>query len=385
MKTQFNASHRGRIPVLIVIGVVVVIAAAYVSKIWVPVWFHLPVPVTVNGQSYKVKSGTGVHSFLSHNFDLVSYQGILKTDTGMILNAQGGKPPQIKIDGHALRGGEKIVRGGTITLVKGADVIHPTAQKSVPIPPKTVLQGKGRLIGLARAGSPGATLETIDTVTGKVLKSVNATAAIDTLLQAYQTSGVKSRVVALTFDDGPHATSTAGILAVLQQQKVKATFFELGVNIKRYPSLSKACASNGNLVGLHSWDHKDFTKLSADQIHTQLQNTQEAFKKASGQTSHWFRLPYGNSTTSIDGQIIKRGFDLAYWTVDTNDWRRPGADTIAARAISGASPGAIILMHDGGGDRSQTVAALPKIITTLKAQGYTFVTIDELYHLAGGK
>lgn len=376
--------RRSKLP-FVLLGAVAVAAVIYVALVWAPVWFHLPVAVTINGKSYQVKSGTDIHTYLGETFDLSAYQGALKVDTGQVLDPKGGKPPRITVDGHALRKRERILRGGDIVLAKGADIVHKTAKRPVSIAEKTVLQGKGSLISLEHAGAAGTKLETVDTVTGKVLSSVEATAPIDTVLQAWQTSRAKQRVIALTFDDGPHPTYTQGIVAVLQQQKVPATFFELGTNIKRYPALTQACVNSGSLVGLHSWDHKDFTKLSVDQINKQIQDTQAIYKKTTGKTAHWFRLPYGNSTTQIDGQLTTQGLNLAYWTVDTNDWRRPGADTIAARAISGAAPGAIILMHDGGGDRSQTVAALPKIITTLKAQGYTFVTVDQLYHICSGK
>jgi len=361
--------------------------AAYVSYIWIPVWFHLPVAVTVNSQPYKVKSGTKVRSFLESTFNLASYQGSLKLDTGQVLDPAGGKPAAIALDGHPLQGGERIRLGGNaITLKRGEDIVHATAQKTVALAPKVRLQGgNGRLISLVRAGRPGTALQTIDTVTGKVLSSKVTTPAIDTVLQAYTTTRVKSRVVALTFDDGPNDGETQAILAVLKEEKVKATFFELGSNIKRYPALTRACVAGGNLVGLHSWDHKDFTKLNASQISAQMSDSQAALKAATGKPSSWFRMPYGSSTTTIDAQVSGQGFRLAYWTVDPNDWSRPGTNTIAARVIGAARPGAVILMHDGGGDRTQTVAALPKIIKELKAKGYTFVTLDELYKLSGGK
>jgi len=358
---------------------------AFVAYTWGPVWFHLPVPVTVNGHAYEVKSGTKVRTFLSAHFNLVSYQGALKADTGQVLDPKGGKLPRIKVDGHVLYAHEQIGRRATITLARGADIIHPTKQKTVTLSPKAAVKGNGALIGPLHAGKSGTELQTIDTVTGKVLTSKVITPPVDMLLRAYVTTTVKPKVVALTFDDGPHKDYTAAILAILQQEKIPATFFELGNNIKRYPALSKAVVSGGNLVGLHSWDHKDFTKLTAAQIDSQLGRTQTAFKAATGWETSWFRLPYGNSTPQVDGQLVTHGFRLAYWTVDTNDWKRPGPDAIVAAALKGARPGAIILMHDGGGDRSQTVAALPKIIAGLKAQGYGFVTVDGLYKLSGGK
>ena len=387
MRKNPRPKHRRWLSFLLIGLAAALAVAAYGAYVWVPVWFHLPVSVTVDSRPYKVESGTKILTFLNDNFDLTSYQGELKVDTGQVLDPKGGEPVVITVDGHSLRSGERIRFGGNaIKLARGADVVHATAVKPVALAPKISLQGgNGRLIGLLRAGRTGTTLQTIDTVTGKVLSSKEATPAVDTLLQAYTSTRVNRRVVALTFDDGPWPSSTAAIVSILKQQQVKATFFELGSNIKSHPELTRACVNGGNLVGLHSWDHKDFTKLSADQISDQLSRSQAAFKAATGQSTRWFRLPYGASTTQIDGQLALKNFRLAYWTVDPNDWRRPGAGTIASRVIGAARPGAIILMHDGGGDRSQTVAALPKIITTLKKQGYTFVTVDELYRLSGGR
>jgi len=386
MKQTSPLTRQRRTIILLACGLALLVAAAFVARTWVPVWFHLPVSVTVNDKAYKVASGTKVSSFLDTTFDLSVYQGELRTDKGQVLDPRGGKPARIIFDGAPLRARERIMRdGAVIKLIRGADIVHGTAQKSVAIAPGVRKQGKGSLVGLLQAGKPGAKLQTVDTVTGKVLSSKDATAPVDALLQVYSTLGVKSRVVALTFDDGPWKDSTAAIVAILKQQQVKATFFELGTNIKRYPAFSRAVVNGGSLIGLHSWDHKDFTKLNASQIDSQVQRTQDALKAATGQTSQWFRLPYGASTNSADGEVVSKGFHLAFWTVDTNDWSRPGVNKIVARAVAGARPGAVILMHDGGGDRSQTVAALPKVITALKAKGYSFVTVDELYRLSGGK
>ena len=377
--------HRRRVRVLIIACVVVIAVAAPIAYTLAPVWFHLPVTVQINRQPYKVKSGTDALTFLKSKFNLANYQGVLQTDEGAVLDPKGGEPAQIRINGHKLRAKEKLIRNEKISLEPGGAIVHVTALKYMPVPPKAQLQGKGALIALSRRGQAGEAVQVVDIVTGKVLRSNQIKAPQNTVLQAHETLGIAPKVIALTFDDGPNDGETQAILGVLQQQQVKATFFELGVNIKSHPALSKACTGGGNLVALHSWDHKDFVKLTADQVTRQLTDSQAQLKAATGHTTRWFRFPYGSSNPDVDALVAAQNMRMAFWTVDTKDWTRPGAVQIAANALKGARPGAIILMHDGGGDRSQTVAALPQIITALKAQGYTFVTVEELYTIIGGK
>jgi len=365
--------------------VVVLAVFAYGAHTWAPVWFHFPVAVQVNDQLYEVKSGTDVMTFLTNDIDLKSYQGALKTDTGVLLDAHGGGPAAIFVDGRPLQPDQQVERGAKIRVTQGGTVIHPTVQKAAILSPHAKLQGKGSLIALLQQGQSGKARQTADRVTGKILETTTVEVPQDTVLQAYATTGVSQKVVALTFDDGPNDGETQAIVAILQEQQVKATFFELGTNIQRYPALSAACVNAGNLVGLHSWDHKNFTKLSADQIDAQLNENQAALKAATGQTTAWVRAPYGATNTEVDVAVTARGFHMAGWTVDPKDWARPGVDKIVERVVAGARPGAIILMHDGGGNRDQTVAALPQIIAALKDQGYGFVTVSEMYALAGGK
>jgi peptidoglycan/xylan/chitin deacetylase (PgdA/CDA1 family) len=205
-------------------------------------------------------------------------------------------------------------------------------------------------------------------------------AAIDRTL-AYtprvRLAGSQHREIALTFDDGP-GPFTPQVLSVLEQQGAPATFFEVGSLEKYFHASTEEQVARGFPVGDHTQSHAPMSKLSlADQKSQLLLQT-----SASGQYGvpfpRLFRPPYGlwNNTT-ID---LLRGFKMlmVLWTIDTEDYKRPGVSAIVSRVLSGAHPGAIVLMHDAGGPRTETVQALPQIITGLRSQGYKLVTVPRL-------
>lgn len=179
------------------------------------------------------------------------------------------------------------------------------------------------------------------------------------------------KVVHLTFDDGPNATYTPQVLSVLRKHNAKATFFMLGQNASG-SSLVGTVRAQGHAVGNHSWNHPQLTRLSRSAITSQLSRTDAAL----GRKASCVRPPYGATNATVRSMISARGQKQVMWTVDTNDWRRPGAGAIASRIVAGAKKNnAIILMHDGGGSRPQTVAGLDRALTTLQAQGYRFTAV----------
>lgn len=186
--------------------------------------------------------------------------------------------------------------------------------------------------------------------------------------------------VALTFDDGPSPLFTPQILAILQKYNVHATFFTVGENVQNYPDLVQQEQSAGNVVANHSWNHPDLTTLANTDIQTQLSNTSNVIQQAAGTPPTFFRPPYG----AIDGKVLAQakalGLTPVLWSVDTEDWQLPGSPAIVNTALSQTANGSIVLMHDSGGNRSQTVAALPMIIEGLQQRGYQLVTIQQLYN-----
>ena len=184
--------------------------------------------------------------------------------------------------------------------------------------------------------------------------------------------------IALTFDDGPSPLYTPQILNILHDNGVHATFFCIGEQVQNSPDLVQQEAAAGHVVANHSWDHPDLTTLTDDQVHAQLADTSNALQSADGQAPVFFRPPYGAINEDVQEQAATLGLQPILWNIDTLDWELPGSAAIVQTALDNASNGAVILMHDGGGDRSQTVAALPEIISGLKARGFQLVTINQL-------
>lgn len=192
-------------------------------------------------------------------------------------------------------------------------------------------------------------------------------------------------LVALTFDDGPWPGTTQQVLDVLDAEQVPATFFMLGVQAKRYPKLARAVASSGNQVGNHTYGHSYLPAASGAAAWTDIQLGAKEIWKATGHPPVWFRPPYGQVDTkavSVAEQLDQR---VVNWTVDSLDWRKPGTGAIVRNVLDHVRPGGIVLLHDGGGDRAQTVAALPPIIHELKKRGYVLVTVDELVAVSSAK
>ncbi|MET3804252.1 peptidoglycan/xylan/chitin deacetylase (PgdA/CDA1 family) [Nakamurella sp. UYEF19] len=185
------------------------------------------------------------------------------------------------------------------------------------------------------------------------------------------------KVVSLTFDDGP-SQYTGQVLDVLARYGIKATFCQIGEQVGDFPAIEKRIAKEGHTVCNHTWNHDEaLPSRSAPVIDVEITRTQQAIHAFTGLTPRYYRAPGGNwgRTATLKGELAKyRTIPLA-WADDSLDWTTPGVTTIVKNVVSTVTPGAIILMHDGGGNRTQTLAALPKIITALRAAGYTFVVL----------
>lgn len=190
-------------------------------------------------------------------------------------------------------------------------------------------------------------------------------------------AGAEHREVALTFDDGP-GPYTPSILSVLQRQRVPATFFEVGVMETYFHASTTAILARGYTIGDHTESHAPMGKLPPKVQRAQLLEEVSATGVYGVPFPRLFRPPYGSWDAATMKLLARYRMLMVLWSVDTNDYRQPGVTAIVHSAVAGARPGAIILLHDGGGDRLQTVAALPKIIRALRARGYGLVTIPKL-------
>jgi peptidoglycan-N-acetylglucosamine deacetylase len=192
---------------------------------------------------------------------------------------------------------------------------------------------------------------------------------------------VGAKVIALTFDDGPWRTQTDKILKTLKAYDVQATFFVLGSQVGGQAARVHRVADAGNVIGVHSWNHAIFPRLSTAAITRDLKRCKAAVLKATGRTPRWFRPPYGSTSARVKKAAKSLGLRQVIWSVDTLDWRFRTVSSVTSRALAGARNGSVVLMHDGGGNRSATAGALPGVIKKLRAKGFDFVTLDELVAL----
>ena len=188
-----------------------------------------------------------------------------------------------------------------------------------------------------------------------------------------------AKVAYLTFDDGP-GPATGRVLDILAASGVKATFCQLGQRVVEAPEITRRVVTDGHTLCNHSWDHHSpFDALAAADLYSEIGRTQDAFTQAVGNGARYFRAPEGafGATGGPVLQAAQRARTIPLgWGVDSMDWRKPGVDAIVANVLTAVSPGALILLHDGGGtDREQTLAALPGIIAGLQAAGYTLAAM----------
>jgi peptidoglycan-N-acetylglucosamine deacetylase len=190
----------------------------------------------------------------------------------------------------------------------------------------------------------------------------------------YDLSG-GGRKVALTIDDGPDPKYTPLMLALLHSHGIRATFCMIGFDAQRHPDLVREVHAQGHLIANHTWNHADLTRLSPGVVQDEILHAQEAITAAAGGTHPTlFRAPYGAWSDSALRTCAQLGLRPLDWSVDPRDWSRPGTSRIIQTILRTTRPGSIILEHDGGGDRSETVAALRVVLPRLLDAGYTFGT-----------
>ena len=212
--------------------------------------------------------------------------------------------------------------------------------------PVSVLLLSGGLAVPARAGGPTASV--VDTARGH------------------------GDVVSLTFDDGPNPADTLRLLAVLRARHVRAVFCLVGDQVRAHPEVVRRIVAGGHVLCNHSLHHDDLSTLTPEQVRADLAETSALIRRAVPHARiPYFRAPYG-SWGSSPQVAAALGMQPLGWRLAVSDWEPPGTDVLVQRLLEGVTPGAVVLLHDGGGDRSQTVAAVERIIPELRAQGWRF-------------
>ena len=187
--------------------------------------------------------------------------------------------------------------------------------------------------------------------------------------------------IALTFDDGPHPVNTPKLLDILKQRNVKATFYVVATNVKRYPEIMRRIVAEGHEIGNHTVTHGNLAKMSDAAVRQELTASREAIIAATGVAPRTMRPPYGAITPAQKSWIRQEfGYPAILWSVDPEDWKRPGVSVVTSRLVSGAAPGGILLVHD---IHAPTIEAMPATIDQLLARGLQFVTVTQLIAMDG--
>lgn len=188
------------------------------------------------------------------------------------------------------------------------------------------------------------------------------------------------RILALTFDDGPHPVTTPALLAVLAEKNVPATFFVLGENAEKYPGLLARIAADGHELASHGYRHRFPNRQDRDELFADLARTEQAIVQVAPAPA-LFRPPGGGYNDGMVTDLALRGYTTVLWSVDPRDWQRSAPSTVAAAVARRAAPGAIVLLHEGEA-AANTPQAVGEIIDRLQAAGYRFVTVGELLQYA---
>jgi peptidoglycan-N-acetylglucosamine deacetylase len=319
-----------------------------------------PIGIEVNGKVHYVRP--------SFTFGDALGRYSLEPAHGHLLDVEGFMLERDLYRGAVLLNGERSVSwqlledGDAIEVVDGEDHIEPLAQDVVTIP-----GGRPGNPQFFLGNQPGDQVTTRGKISGKIVSVVFRP----------QGDAQIPPAVALTFDDGPDPTYTSRILSILRRHRARATFFVVGYLAAQHPDLIRREARNG-VVATHTYSHpqtKPFADMFARPMEREMTRGSEVLIEQ-GITPTLFRPPGGSYDDRVVATAMEQGMRVVLWSVDPQDWREDlKAKQIARRVLRNVGPGSIVLLHDGGGDQSATVKALPKIIKGIRRMGLRFAVI----------
>ena len=365
----------------ILYAVLGIIAAALVIF-----YFVHPVTVLVNGKRLTFSVNTTADQVLASvqgSKDISIKPGNLVSVNDNVLQEGGGYPFTLAVNGETLTYDQSqeyhVHANDELVFSDGQNKVEDYTSQEERIEPVMTKNGAyGSVAYISQWGKAGIKEIKTGKISGEVTKGEMKEPVQDvvvTYLNVTPKNGEK--LVALTFDDGP-SSYTDQILAILKKEDVKATFFMLGENAQALPDQVQHVKDGGHQICSHTMHHLDLVTLDKQKVQSEIDDAFAALQGAGAPPTTAIRPPYGslNMKTWLAGD---GRFAYSFlWTRDSLDWKRPGADVIVKNCTATNAPGDIILLHDGGGDRSQDVEALPQIIANLKSKGYRFVTMSEL-------
>ncbi len=349
-------------------------------------WINRPVRVTVNGNEAQVRVGSTLDEVFAASSlsvrpgDYVSVSdNVIKAEKGRRFSAlvNDEQLSAEQIDEYRIEGDEAIEFGD------GDNVTEEFTYESEPIMPYLRMEGSGySLQYISQWGRTGELQHRVGKDSGHTADVVTKEAQ-DCVITCLDPYFEDKKLVALTFDDGPADPYTEQYLEILGRYGVKATFFNLGDNVQAYPQLARRIVEEGHQLCNHTMAHNQLTAVDNQVVYSEITRSAAVIEEATGIRTAHIRPPYGSFTERSwlgSGGSITASIN---WTGDSKDWELPGVDAIVSNSLLNLHSGSIILMHDGGGDRSQDVEALPKIIEQAQSEGYEFVTVADLMRAVG--
>ena len=268
------------------------------------------------------------------------------------------QPGQVLLDGLPTAADTRVAPGSVLTVVPGKDVTEPVEVVDEPVP------AHHGLASLFVGAAPGTARVVRGTLSGE-------TTARRVLVPPRGGHLVRPRAYALTFDDGPDPLWTPRLLQLLRQAHVHATFCLVGRQAARYPALVRAIVAGGHALCNHSWSHDEqLATRSPEVVRAELARTQDAVRRATGVTPRLFRAPGGVWSSGLVAEARRQGMSPLQWSVDPRDWTRPGTAAIVRDVLRQLRPGSVVLLHDGGGDRGQTLLALRLVFRALEPRRF---------------
>ncbi len=341
--------------IVVIVGLVgwVVLRSGGASSIPVGVDGHRPVEVDSGTTVRDVLRAAGMHLHV----------GVLRTASGRVLDSRWS-PPQVVVNGRPGRLTQVIRAASRIRIDGGRDAVEGAV----------VRVGTSAWLG----GLPDVERDVWDPGAGGLMVEVVGVRSGEVehrfpLVAPTPPSPLPGKTVALTFDDGPDPRATPRVLQILDAEGIKATFCVIGIYARLHPDLVTAIAAHGHLLCDHTDTHPYLDRLPAAAVDSQLSAPAAYLGVLFGHGPAFARAPYGALNPNVVASAHRQGLRVLGWSVDPSDYLRPPPATIVSRVLSQVHPGAIVLMHDGGGDRTNTVAALPPLIAALRSRGYTFV------------
>ena len=328
---------------------------------------QLPTTVAVvNGRAVAVVSISPVVGDALREARVVPRDGaMISAGSGRVLDPHDD-PAVIALDGDRVGPGDPLPPGAQIRVDNGATSVEPVDVRMQAALPAGLPAVESVVW---RPGTPGLDEITIGRHSGEI-------ASRRSLLAAGAALPNPDRVVALTFDDGPSLEWTPFVLAILRTFDAKATFCMVGYNLQRYPDLVRQIAIEGHTLCNHTARHRVVDHSSVEEITGEITGGAEGIRALTGQDAQFFRAPGGRTSADVIDVAHNHGERVLGWNVDPQDYRRPPPDVLRDRILSAVKPGSVVILHDGGGDRSHTVAMLTELLLLLKADGYNIVAAE---------